>query len=215
MAVVALRPGSLRQYAALYAGAVRKLAAVVYGDRLAHAREKLTPFFFQIGEGLHHAGRAFVREFGRDLIPGESLGQDEDRSLSRSGTHYGVHFPVPEGGALADYIRALFYAFALRCAFLSLYLVVAALLVSLNREVFVCESEEDPLLDITVIGVFALDLRVELEPLCLDFSQHGLRAVLLDCVLGFYIFSEAVIVSDFQVGAFGCKVGPVLHFAEV
>ena len=101
MAVVAFCPGSLRQYAALYAGAVRKLAAVVYGDRLEHAREKLAPFLFQIVEGLHHAGRAFVQELGRDLIPGESLGQDEDRSLARSGAHYGVHFPVPEGGTIA------------------------------------------------------------------------------------------------------------------
>ena len=122
---------------------------------------------------------------------------------------------MPEGGTLADYLRALFYTFAFRCALLSLYLVVAALLVTLDREVFVCESEEDPLLDITVNGVFALDLCVELEPLRLDFSQHGLRAVLFVCDLGFYIFSEAVIVSDFQVGAFGRKVGPVFHFTEV
>lgn len=215
MAVVALRPGSLRQYAALYAGTVRKLAAVVYGDRLEHARKKLAPFLFQIVEGLHHAGRALVRELGRDLVTGEPLGQDEDRSLARSGTHYSVHFPVPEGGTLADYLRALFYTFAFRRALLSLYLVVAALLVTLDREVFVCESEEDPLLDITVNGVFALDLYVEPEPLRLDFSQHGLRAVLFVCDLGFYIFSEAAIVSDFQVGAFGCKVGPVFHFAEV
>ena len=93
--------------------------------------------------------------------------------------------------------------------------MVAALLVALDREVFVCESEEDPLLDITVNGVFALDLYVELEPLRLDFSQHGLRAVLFVCDLGFYIFSEAAIVSDFQVGAFSRKVGPVFHFAEV
>lgn len=85
MAVVALRPGSLRQYAALYAGTVRKLAAVVYGDRLEHARKKLAPFLFQIVEGLHHAGRALVWELGRDLVTGEPLGQDEDRSLARSG----------------------------------------------------------------------------------------------------------------------------------
>ena len=182
---------------------------------MEHAREKLAPFLFQIVEGLHHAGRALVRELGRDLVPGESLSQDEDRSLARSGTHYGVHFPVPEGGTLADYLRAFFYAFALRCTLLSLYLVVAAFLVSFNREVFVRESEEDPLLDIAVNGVFALDLCVELEPLRLDFSQHGLRAVLFVCDLGFYVFSEAVIVSDFQVGPFGCEVGPVFHFAEV
>ncbi len=211
--VVALRPGAVAQGAALNSGAVRKLAAVVHGDRAEDPREHVAPLALQRVEGLHYAGRALVRDLGGDLVPGEPLGQHQNGSLPRPAAHYCVHFPVPEGGSLADFLRALFYALALRCAFLFDF-VVWPLFVALHREALVCETKENAFFNIAIQGVHA-DGGGEAQPVGLDFAQHGSGRELVVRDPALDVPSQLVIVADFEIRALRCEVGPVFHFAEV
>ena len=80
MAVVELSPGAVAQSAALHAGAVGKLAPIVHGDCLEYQRELVAPLALQIVESLHHAGRAFVWELGRDFFAGEPFGEHQNGS---------------------------------------------------------------------------------------------------------------------------------------
>ena len=87
---------------------------------------------------------------------------------------------MSEGLPIVDFLRAFFYAFALRRAggFLPLHLVILPLSLSVFRQALAADPVEYTLVDVIIDRLFA-DLRFEGQPQPLDFSDDGGGGIVL------------------------------------
>ena len=111
---------------------------------------------------------------------------------------------MSEGLPIVDFLRAFFYAFALRRAggFLPLHLVILPLSLSAFRQALAADPVEYAFVDVIIDRLFA-DLRFEGQPQPSDFSDDGGGGIAFFADLLFDEGGLLVIVDDLQFADFG------------
>lgn len=130
--------------------AICKLGAVVDGDRLKDHREKLSVFSLEVVEGPDDALGGAVWDADHDLLACPPLSQHKEPGLCRLPPDHRVHFPVSECLSGINLRGAALDTLSLWCPGCFLDFVVFLFSPALDWEVFICEGEEKPHVDILV-----------------------------------------------------------------
>ena len=131
---------------------IGKLRAIVNRDTLENAREISAVLALKAIDEADGFCCSFVFCYKGDSIARFSLNESQYRFPFLAFANNRIQLPMPEGGALGNFLRAFFYACSARGWFYNLRFTVLALSLSLYKQVLIRDANNETTIYICIEG---------------------------------------------------------------